>query len=118
MPKSQKTIVLYTNLRDARELEILARQGERLKRHGEVQLNVSSVAEPADVPPGGSPWHEYAAGLPALRKFVPHKKMQPFIDMQHVRRNRKLLADSLKVMRKHKMGAAFWFHIPFFIPEA
>src|ERR1044072_7064239 len=100
---SQRTFHLFPEVRSAADFEKVAQRAAPLKKHGRVDLKVASVAEPtrADMPPGGSPWHEYAAYLPTWQKFFPHEKMKPFLDMKHVERNRALLSDFLKIVRKN-----------------
>jgi len=66
----------------------------------------------------GSAWQEYTSQQSSLQKFVPHKKMQPFLDMKHVKKNRELLRARAKVVRKYGYQALFAMHFPFFLPEA
>jgi hypothetical protein len=90
-----------------------------LKKHGQVEMMLCTQAEPtrADIPPGGSPWHEYTTYLPTWQKFFPHPRMTPFLDMDHVQKNRALLLACLPIMRQHGYTAAFSHHTPFFMPE-
>ena len=106
-------------VRKAADLEGIAKKVEVLKRHGRVNLIVGMVAErtDADLPPGGSPWHEFTVYLSTWQKLFPHSKMRPFLDMKHVARNHALLKDTLKVARRHGYGAATSFHTPFYMPE-
>lgn len=99
---------------------VLAGQVARLARHGRVQVNVSGVSgkDFDEVPPGGSPWHEYASYGVGLHKVYPHKKLVPFVNGEFVSRNRRLLRSRLRVLRRHKLGACFSVHEPHFLPEA
>jgi hypothetical protein len=114
------TFVIDVAVRKGPEMETYARLADRLKRHGRVEMTVSSICQRsvADIPPGGSSWHDYTSWLPSLEKFFPHKSMVPFLDAKHIAGNRKLMRDSLAVIRKHKMGAAVNFHAPWYLPEA
>src|SRR3954467_397777 len=113
------TFVVMSATRTAGDFEVLASQAARLKQRGRVEVGVSSLSgrTVADVPPGGSPWHDYTSCLPSLEKFVPHRDLLPFVDAEHVRKNQQLLRDKLLVLRKHKLAAAAQFHMPWLIPE-
>src|SRR5438045_5937593 len=101
------TFVVMSATRQAADFEKLAAQAQRLKAHGKVELSVTSLAERtlSDIPPGGSPWHDYTTCLPSLEKFFPHREIAPFVDAEHTRKNRKLLSECLAILRKHKLGA-------------
>jgi hypothetical protein len=116
----QRTFHIFPEVRTPAEFERVAARAAPLKKHGRVEIMVASLAEPtrADMPPGGSPWHEYAACLPTWQKFFPHEQMQPFLDMKHVARNRALLADCVKITRSHGYTAGFVHQTPYFLPEA
>lgn len=113
------TFIVMTAVRDMDDYASLASQAARLKPRGKVDVAVTSLSSRtlADIPPGGSPWHDYTSCLPALEKFVPHKDLEPFVDREHVRRNREQLAQSVAILRQHKLGAAAQFHIPWLLPE-
>jgi len=121
-----KTLIIgvSTVTRNVEDFETFAKLASPLKKHGQVCIGVSSLAEKtqADVPEGGwgggSAWHEYTSLLSSLQKFFPHKKMQPFLDMKHVKKNRELLRAKAKVVKKYGYQASFSTHIPFFLPEA
>ena len=116
----QFTFVVMSATRTAADFETLAAQAARLKSRGRVEIGVSSLAERtlADIPPGGSPWHDYTTCLPSLEKFFPHRDLQPFVDAEHVRRNQALLREKLPIIRKHKLAAAAQFHVPWLLPES
>ncbi len=116
----QLTIVVMSATRKAEEFESLASQAQRLKSRGRVELGISSVAERtlSDIPPGGSPWHDYTSTLPSLEKFFPHRDLAPFVDAEHVKKNQRLLREKVAILRKHKLAAAAQFHVPWILPEA
>src|SRR5438094_8797062 len=99
----QLTFVVMSATRTAADFEVLAAQAARLKPRGRVEIGVSSLAERtlADIPPGGSPWHDYTSTLPSLEKFFPHRDLMPFVDVEHVRRNQQLLREKLPIVRRH-----------------
>jgi len=116
-----KRFLMTASVVKAKDLEVFADLASRLKRFGRVSVNVGQLAAktPADIPPGGSPWHEYTAGLPVLtKKFFPHAVEQPFLDMASVRRNLTLMRACARVLRARKLDAWFATHDPFFMPEA
>src|SRR4051812_34071675 len=115
----QRTLHIFPEVRDAGEFEKVALRALPLKKHGRVEIMVASVAEGtrADMPEGGSAWHEYASHLPTWQKFFPHEKMVPFLDMKHVEKNRALLRACLPVVRKHGFTPAFVHQTPYFLPE-
>ena len=115
----QLTFVVMSATRTAADFDVLTQQAARLKSRGRVEIGVSSLAERtrADIPPGGSPWHDYTTCLPSLEKFCPHRDLQPFVDAEHVKRNQALLREKLPIVRKHKLAAAAQFHVPWLLPE-
>jgi hypothetical protein len=115
----QLTFVIMSATRTAADFEVLAQQAARLNSRGRVEIGVSSLAERtlADIPSGGSPWHDYTSCLPALEKFFPHRDLQPFVDAEHVKRNQTLLREKLSICRTHKLAAAAQFHVPWLLPE-
>ena len=114
------TFVVNTPMRDLAEFRTLAKFASRLKRFGRVEINISALAEKArhEVPPQGSPWHEYAACNPTPAKFFPDPKLEPFVPHDFVKRNRELLLAKAAVLREFGLGAAFWSYEPNFLPEA
>ncbi|MCL2641093.1 MAG: hypothetical protein FWD53_09640, partial [Phycisphaerales bacterium] len=119
-----QAIAVGSVTRTVGEFETLAKLVQPLKKHARIDIGVSTLAEKtqADIPPGGwgagSAWHEYTSLLSTLHKFFPHKKMQPFLDMKHVKKNRDLLRAKAKLVKKFGYHASFSTHIPFFLPEA
>jgi hypothetical protein len=114
------TFVLSSTSRSADDFATLADQGKRLQARGPVQMHVASVSgrSHADIPPGGSPWHDYTSYLPSLEKFFPHDDLAPFLNAEYVAKNQRLLREKLTVLRRHKMAAAAHFHLPWHLPEA
>jgi hypothetical protein len=115
----QLTFVVMSATRTAADFEVLASQAAKLTPRGRVEIGISSLAErtKADLPPGGSPWHDYTTTLPSLEKFFPHPDLAPFVDGEHVNRNQKLLREKVEIVRKHKLAAAAQFHVPWMLPE-
>ena len=115
-----KAFVITVAVRNPADFAIFAAQAAKLKRHGKVAMMVSSLSRKTveDIPAGGSPWHEYTACLSVLHKFFPHPRIAPFLNARHVRENRALLRSCVKVLRRHKLNAAFATHEPFYLPEA
>ncbi|KKK96224.1 hypothetical protein LCGC14_2664910, partial [marine sediment metagenome] len=116
-----KRFLVTTSVIKAKDFETFAALAARLKRFGRVSVNVAQLAAKTqeDIPAGGSPWHEYTAGLPVLtKKFFPHAIEQPFLDMTYIRRNVALMRACARVLRARKLDAWFATHDPFFMPEA
>jgi hypothetical protein len=69
--------VVSTPLRDPRAFAVLARQAAVLRPFGRVEVNIASLAAKArhELPPDGSPWHEYASYSPSLHKFFPPREL-------------------------------------------
>jgi hypothetical protein len=115
------TFIVSVPATSAGQFAKYAEMAAALKPFGKVAMNVGLMTRRAsqEVPPGGSPWHDYTTGLPALaKKFFPHADEQPFVDTDYARGNVDLLRACAKVVRKHGMAAAFATHDPFFMPEA
>jgi hypothetical protein len=114
------TIVVNTPIREIDEYRRLVKQVSRLTRHGRVEVNISGLAEKSryELPPGGSPWHEYAACNPTPAKFFPDEMLEPFLPPDSIEKNRELLLAKVAVLREEGLGAAFWSYEPNFLPEA
>ncbi len=117
---ARPTFVVNTPIRDLGEYRVLAKLAVALKRHGRVEMNISSLAEKArhEMPAGGSPWHEYAACNPTPARFFPDEMVAPFVPESFVKKNRELLLAKADILREHGLGAAFWSYEPNFLPEA
>lgn len=116
---SQRSFVVNATVRTSAEFAVFARQAARLKRHGRVEMNMSSLSgkDFGEVPREGSPWHEYASYGVGLHKFFPDARLQTFVDRAFVRKNRRLLEGCLAVLRRQKLEACFMLHEPHFLPE-
>src|SRR5258707_2190465 len=114
----QLTFVVMSATRSAKDFDVLASQGARLKASGRAEIGINSLSERtlSDIPPGGSSWHDYTSCLPSLEKFFPHRDLLPFANAEHVRKNQQLLRERLAVLRRHKLSAVAQFHIPWLLP--
>lgn len=114
-----RTFVVNTPIRDLAEYRQLALLATRLKRHGRVEVNISTLADKSrhEIPAGGSPWHEYAACNPTPAKFFPDEMLAPFLPQEAVEKNRRLLLAKAQILRELDLGAAFWSYEPNFLPE-
>ena len=117
---SARTFVIHFSTRDLAEFEKVAALAQVLKRHGRVEMVVSTLAEKSayDIPKGGSPWHEYAAFVSAPYKFFPPKILAPYIPAAHVAKNRAALMRRVGILRRFGYAAAFYTAEPNFLPEA
>ena len=115
----QKVFTVSAKVDSARDFETFASLAAQLKKHGRVEIALGSVSGKAwyDIPKGGSSWHDYTSYQSTLLKFFPHPKIAPFVDAKYVRRNQRLLRSCARVMRKHRLDAAFDGHEPFYIAE-
>src|SRR5512141_1266234 len=100
--------IVRNSVRDVNEFREFASIVARLKRIGEVQVDIGVLADKAwhHVPPGGSPWHEFGTYNPALYNYFPHPKIAPHIPADWVARNRELLLAKAAVLRKEGLSAA------------
>ncbi|MFH1071159.1 MAG: hypothetical protein V1794_16185 [Candidatus Glassbacteria bacterium] len=115
-----KVIIFNNASHDLQDFIPHAELAARMKPYGEVQIDISSLADKSwyEIPPGGSPWHEYACYVPAPWKFYPHPKIAPFIPADWVAANRKLLLEKAAVIRKLGLGALMESKDTHFLPEA
>jgi len=111
--------IVHSPTRNLDDYKAIAEQACKLKPYGEVQMNVSTLASRGfcDIPPGGSPWHQYASNNPCPQKFFPHEKLKPFIPADFVAKNRELLLAKAEIVRELDLKAAFWSYEPNFLPE-
>jgi len=115
-----KVIIFNNASHDLQDFIPYAELAARMKPYGEVQIDISSLADKSwyEIPPGGSPWHEYACYVPAPWKFYPHPRIAPFIPADWVAANRKLLLEKAAVIRKLGLGALMESKDTHFLPEA
>ena len=105
---------------DIKEFEVFARQMERLKPYGRVDVSINNPAQRADfeIPEGGSPWHEYASYNLSVHIFFPDERLAPFLPADFVAKNRKLLMSKEKIVRESGLGVAWASTDPLLLPEA
>lgn len=115
-----RIFVVNIPLNDLSAFEKLVRQAAVLKPYGKVQVSVSTLADKSwhEIPAQGSSWHEYASANPTPYKFFPHKDLAPFVPADFVKKNRQLLMDKIRILRKYDMEAAFLGYEPNFLPLA
>ncbi len=116
----KQTFVINNCITDLNEFKKLVQSASRLKKYGDVQINIGVVADKAfyEIPEGGNPWSEYASNFANLYKFYPDKKIAPFIPEKFVRDNVQLLLAKVKILRENGMDAAFFSNEPEIIPSA
>ena len=120
MALENKTVFLvHAPIRDLDDYRAIGEHACKLKGYGDVQINISTLAAKSfhTIPPGGSPWHQYASNNPCPQNFFPHAKLKPFIPADFVEKNRKLLLAKAKILRELGLNAAFWSYEPNFLPE-
>ena len=115
-----KTFILKSNTRNLDEFREFVKVAARLKRYGNVQVDIGVLADKSwyEMPAGGSAWHEYATDAPAMFKFFPHPKIAPFLPADWVEKNRKLLLGKAAILREAGLDAAFSSNDTHFLPEA
>jgi len=106
--------------KDIESFKTYAKIVSRLKEYGEVQIQVSALADKAwwEMPEGGSPWHEYAIKIPAPWMFLPHPRIAPHIPADWVARNRQLLEARIQVIRELGLEASFVAKFSNMLPES
>jgi hypothetical protein len=116
----RQTFVINNCITDLNEFREFVKAASRLKKYGNVQVNIGVVADKAfyEIPKGGNPWSEYASNFANLYKFYPTKKILPFIPEKFVKDNRQLLLAKATILRENGIGAAFFSNEPEIIPSA
>ena len=116
----KQTFVINNSITNLNEFKKMVQSATRLKKYGDVQINIGVVADKAfyEIPEGGNPWSEYASNFANLYKFYPDKKIAPFIPEKFVRDNVQLLLAKVKILRENGMDAAFFSNEPEIIPSA
>ena len=117
---TRPTFIINNSITDLNEFRQLVQAASRLKKYGDVQINIGVVADKAfyEIPEGDNPWNEYASNFANLYKFYPDKKIAPFIPEKFVRDNVQLLLAKTKILRENGVDAAFFSNEPEFMPSA
>jgi hypothetical protein len=118
--KGKKTFVITNCITDLDEFRELVNVTARLKKYGNVQINIGVVAEKAfyEIPEGGNPWSEYASNFASIYKFFPDEKLAPYVPADFVRKNREMILAKAKILRENGMEAAFYGNEPAILPAA
>jgi len=113
------TFVINNSITDLNEFKQLVQAASRLKKYGNVQINIGVVADKAfyEVPEGGNPWSEYASNFANIYKFYPNELIAPYIPEKFVRDNKNLLLAKTKILRENGIDAAFFSNEPEIIPS-
>ncbi len=114
------TFIINNSITNLDEFRQLVHSAWRLKKYGNVQINIGVVADKAffEIPAGGNPWNEYASNFANLYKFYPFEQIAPFVPEEFVRNNRQLMLAKAKILRENGMDAAFFSNEPEFMPSA
>jgi hypothetical protein len=115
-----KTFVLHNCIRDLEEFRAYARLATRLKRYGNVQVDVGVLAErnPVHTVPVRSPWHEYGAYMATEWAFFPPPQLVPYLPADWVAKNRALLLAKAAILKELKLDAVFSGTNTQILPEA
>ncbi len=118
--EGKKTFVITNCITDLDEFRDLVSVAERLKKYGDVQINVGVVAEKAfyEIPEGGNPWSEYASNFASIYKFYPDEKLAPFVPAEFIRKNQEMILAKAEILRENGMEAAFYGNEPAILPAA
>ena len=117
----EKTFLFPTRgIRDLKEFRTYAELAARMKAYGPVEITISALADKSwfQIPPGGSPWHEYACYMPAPWMFYPHPKIAPFVPADWVVKNRELLLGKAGIIRELGLEAILSAKETEMLPEA
>jgi len=112
--------IITNSSRDLDEFRAFAKIACRMKRYGDVQIDIGVLAEEAtfELPPGGNEWHQYAVLNASLSKFFPCPKIAPFWPKEWVAKNRQLLLAKAAILREYGLGAALSSNDTHYLPEA
>jgi hypothetical protein len=116
----KKTFIIRNMSHDLESFRPIAELGASLKPYGRVQIEISALADKSwyEIPPGGSPWHEYACHIAAPWKFFPHPDIAPHLPADWVAANRKLMLEKAAVVRELGLGAMAYAKNSHFLPES
>ena len=115
-----KTFIIRNMNHDLESFLPIAQLGTRLKPYGRVQIEISALADKSwyEIPPDGSPWHEYACYIAAPWKFFPHPDIAPHLPADWVAANRELMLAKAEVARRLGLGAMVYAKNTHFLPES
>jgi hypothetical protein len=115
-----RVFIFRNAIRDVEQFRGFAQQAARLKRYGEVQVDVGVLADKSwyELPPGGSPWHEFGTYNAATFKFFPHPKIAPHLPADWVAANRRLLLAKAAILREYGLKASFSSNDTHYLPES
>ncbi|MEQ6122314.1 hypothetical protein [Reichenbachiella sp. MALMAid0571] len=116
----ERVFIIHAPITDLVEFRELAKQASLLKPYGQVEINISTLADKSfyEIPEGRNFWYEYASRNPTPYKFFPDPKIAPYIPVDFVKKNRESLLAKAKILREMGLGAAFWSYEPNFLPVA
>jgi hypothetical protein len=108
-PAADKTFVFHNSIRDLNEFRAYAQIAARLKRYGNVQVDLGVLAERNPVHTVGvrSPWHQYGAYMATEWAFFPPSKLAPYLPAEWVAKNRELLLAKVAILKELKLDAVF-----------
>lgn len=115
-----KTFVFHNSIRDLEEFRQYVEIASKLKRYGNVLVDLGVLAEknPVQIPGVRSPWHDYGAYMATTWAFFPHPKIAPHIPAEWVRRNKALLLAKVSILQEFGLGAVFSANETQFMPES
>jgi hypothetical protein len=104
-----KTFVFHNSIRDLNEFRAYAQTAARLKRYGNVQVDLGVLAErtPVHTVSVRSPWHQYGAYMATEWAFFPPPKLAPYLPAEWVAKNGKLLLAKVAILNELKLDAVF-----------
>lgn len=106
---SGKTFVFHNSIRDLNEFRAYAQIAARLKRYGNVQVDIGVLAEknPVHMVSVRSPWHQYGAYMATEWAFFPPPQLAPYLPAEWVTKNRELLLAKVAILKELKLDAVF-----------
>ncbi|PCJ52582.1 MAG: hypothetical protein COA79_23545 [Planctomycetota bacterium] len=115
-----KTIEISIPSRNKEHFLELAKLASKLKKYGNVSLNVADLAEMSsyEMPEGGSGWHEYTSYKPSVFHFFPDETIARHLPKEHVKKNKELILEKSKILKEHDLSAYVHFQEPYFLPES
>ncbi len=117
---ASKTFVFHNSIRDLNEFRTYAQIAARLKRYGNVQVDLGVLAEknPVHKVSVRSPWHEYGSYMATEWAFFPPPKLAPYLPAEWVAKNRELLLAKVAILKELKLDAVFSGTNTQFLPES